>query len=65
LEFSRTAKDYDEGRWTASLDRIDNNKGYIKGNVQWVLKDINKMKNIHTQDYFIELCKLVWEYQNE
>lgn len=44
---------------TASLDRIDNTKGYIEGNVQWVHKDINKMKNTHTQDKFIEWCKLV------
>ncbi|MHA1469847.1 MAG: hypothetical protein ACTSSP_04720 [Candidatus Asgardarchaeia archaeon] len=44
---------------TASLDRVDNTRGYMKGNVQWVHKHINKMKNIHSQDYFIKLCKLV------
>ncbi len=44
---------------TASLDRIDSSKGYIEGNVQWVHKDINKMKNVYDQDYFINLCKLV------
>jgi hypothetical protein len=44
---------------TASLDRKDSEKGYIKGNVQWVHKDINLMKNILTQDRFIELCRLV------
>ena len=44
---------------TASLDRIDNTKGYVAGNVQWVHKDINKMKNVHSQEYFIELCKAV------
>jgi hypothetical protein len=43
----------------ASLDRIDSNKGYIEGNIQWVLKDINFMKSNHNQDYFISLCKLV------
>jgi hypothetical protein len=31
---------------TASLDRIDSNVGYIKGNVQWVHKRINRMKNV-------------------
>lgn len=46
---------------TASLDRIDSSKGYIEGNVQWVHKDINMMKRIYTQDYFIEMCKLVAE----
>jgi hypothetical protein len=44
---------------TASLDRIDSSKGYIKGNVQWVHKHINLMKNRLTQERFIEMCKLV------
>lgn len=44
---------------TASLDRIDNSKGYIKGNVQWLHKDINNMKHTHTEEYFKSLCKLV------
>ena len=44
---------------TASLDRVDNLKGYTIDNVQWVHKEINKMKNTHTQEHFIELCKLV------
>ncbi len=44
---------------TASLDRIDNTKGYIKGNVHWVHKYINKMKNTHSQENFIKICKLV------
>lgn len=41
----------------ASLDRIDSSKGYIEGNVQWVHKDINIMKQSYSQEYFIELCK--------
>lgn len=44
---------------TASLDRIDSSKGYIKDNVQWVHKNINIMKNIFEQNYFISLCKLI------
>jgi len=44
---------------TASLDRIDSKKGYIEGNVQWVHKDINRMKNIYSQEYFIDMCKKV------
>lgn len=44
---------------TASLDRIDSSKGYIVGNIQWVHKDINKMKNILDNNIFIEYCKLV------
>jgi hypothetical protein len=41
---------------TASLDRIDSSKGYIKDNVQWIYKDINPMKMALNEHYFIELC---------
>lgn len=44
---------------TASLDRIDSSKGYIKGNVQWVHKNINIMKRSIDQEEFIALCRLV------
>lgn len=47
---------------TASLDRIDSTKGYTKDNVQWIHKDINRMKNIFEQDYFIKTCRLIGEY---
>ena len=49
---------------TASLDRIDSSKGYIEGNVQWVHKDLNMMKQSFSQEYFIELCKKVTEHEN-
>lgn len=41
---------------TASLDRIDNSKGYVVGNIQWVHKDINFMKGKLTLHRFLELC---------
>lgn len=44
---------------TASLDRIDSLKGYIKGNVQWVHKRVNIMKGNMTQTDFIHICKLI------
>lgn len=44
---------------TASLDRIDSSLGYIKGNVQWLHKDVNMMKRHYTQDYFLDLCKRI------
>jgi hypothetical protein len=44
---------------TASLDRIDSSKGYIEGNVQWVHKDVNKMKNALDQDYFVSMCEKI------
>lgn len=44
---------------TASLDRIDNSKGYEVGNIQWVHKDINMMRGPLPIDKFVELCKLI------
>ena len=44
---------------TASIDRIDSDKGYVVGNVQLVHKDINMAKQQYSQDYFIEMCKAV------
>lgn len=44
---------------TASLDRIDSNKGYIEGNVQWVHKIINTIKWTLNNEEFIKLCSLV------
>lgn len=50
---------------SASLDRIDSNKGYIVGNMQWVHKDVNIMKNAYDVNYFIKLCKLIVENNSE
>ena len=44
---------------TASIDRIDSDKGYVVGNVQLVHKDVNMAKQQYSQDYFIEICKAV------
>lgn len=48
---------------SASLDRIDSTKGYTKDNIQWVHKDINKMKMDITQKEFIKLCKEITKFQ--
>lgn len=48
---------------TASLDRIDSMNGYVVGNVQWVHKDINRMKQHFDEPHFIRLCMTVTEYQ--
>lgn len=50
---------YCTGEQTGSIDRIDNSKGYIEGNVQWVHKQINWMKHKMPQNHFIYLCKQV------
>jgi len=46
-----------------SIDRIDNSKGYIEGNVQWVHKLANLMKNKFTDEEYIEMCEKVAAYQ--
>jgi len=48
---------------TASLDRIDNNKGYTKDNIQWLHKDVNWMKGKFETDRFLELCSLITEHK--
>lgn len=52
-------KDTENGM--VSIDRINNDKGYIKGNIQLLHKDVNFMKWTYTQEYFIKMCKLVAE----
>jgi hypothetical protein len=44
---------------TASLDRIDSNKGYIKGNVQWVHKIVNRMKSNLSDEELIAWSKII------
>lgn len=44
---------------TASLDRIDSDKGYTKDNIQWVHKNVNYMKRSMSHNEFIKFCKLV------
>ena len=46
-------------RTTASLDRINPNLGYTKGNLQWIFRDINFMKWRLQNDEFIKLCILI------
>jgi len=47
---------------TASMDRIDSSKPYTMGNIQWVDKRVNMMKQQYSQKEFIELCKSVASY---
>jgi hypothetical protein len=48
-----------------SLDRIDSNKGYIKGNVQLVCNVINLMKTNSKEIDFLNLCQLVVNNNNK
>jgi hypothetical protein len=48
-----------KGKTTASIDRIDNSKGYIEGNIQIVHKSINIMRGATDVELFKYLCTLV------
>ena len=47
---------------TASLDRINNDMGYVHGNIQWLHKDVNMLKHTKTKDELIKLCNIISEY---
>lgn len=55
----RTPKGNGSNAVSASLDRIDNSKGYVPGNIQWVHKDINWMKGRFNPGRFLTLCRAV------
>ena len=54
-----TKEDYNN---SPSLDRIDNTKGYIKGNVWVISKKANTMKNSATLNELQTFCKNVLRY---
>lgn len=49
---------------TASLDRIDSHQGYFEGNVQWIHKDLNRMKMDMDESRFIEWCHKISAHQS-
>jgi hypothetical protein len=50
---------------SASVDRINNRKGYTLSNIQWVHKYINQMKSSRTDQEFIELCNAVTQHNSK
>ena len=48
---------------TASLDRIDSNKGYFAANCEWVHKKFQQMKMNMPKDDFINYCLEVTNFQ--
>ena len=52
----------DWGVITASLDRKDSNKGYIEDNVQWVHKEVNRLKNNYSLEELLHWSKLLLDY---
>lgn len=56
IVFSSNIKKYEQ---TASLDRIDSKKGYEISNIQWIHKDVNKMKFDLSHERLFELCEMI------
>ena len=50
---------------TASLDRIDNDKGYSKDNCMWVHKEVNRLKSNFPIENLLYWCRRVTEYHND
>lgn len=48
-----------------SLDRIDSSRGYIRGNVQWVTKQVNLMKGVMTIEELLETCSKILNHANQ
>lgn len=44
---------------TASLDRMDNSLGYVEGNVWWVHKSVNRLKNNYSLEELYKWCELL------
>lgn len=61
IEISLGQNQHKKQYQTASIDRINNDKGYILGNIQWVHKDINRMKHAFTQEAFLRYCEAVYK----
>jgi len=59
--FGRNKEKLDNDCYFASLDRIDNNIGYVEGNVRWIAREINYMKWKFSDDVFIHFCKNISE----
>lgn len=50
---------------TASIDRINPKVGYVVGNIQFVHKHINWMKNKFSNEYYLEMCKKVYFWNSD
>lgn len=59
-----SGKRIDRTEHTASLDRIDNTKGYVENNLQWVHKILNGMRRQYSIEEYIKWCTLVANHAN-
>lgn len=47
--------------YIGSIDKIDPDKGYVRGNVQWVSWQLNRAKGEYPLDVLITMCRAVLE----
>jgi hypothetical protein len=59
LEFTRGGSWDGKNPRGATMDRIDNSKGYVRGNIQLVCGLPNVIKGHIDQQTFVDLCKAV------
>lgn len=61
LTLNTHQKQLKDFRYSASLDRIDSSKGYIKGNVQFISTAINYMKStmsdLECKEFLLQISK--------
>ncbi len=50
---------------TASLDRIDSDRGYVIDNIQWVHKRINKLKSDFTEEEFFYWIDKIYQEKHK
>ena len=66
LQFSKNKKEFELYRTTnASLDRINSDLQYEENNVQWVHKDVNRLKGELDNEEFYELCQEAINWRNK
>jgi len=51
--------------YTMSVDRIDNNLGYVKGNVQVITRKANTMKNDATKEQLLAFADWIYKMYGE
>jgi hypothetical protein len=56
LDFSLKSKGNYPHRDFPSVDKMDPKRGYVAGNIAWVVYSINRMKSDLTEGEFISFC---------
>lgn len=50
--------------YSISIDRIDNNIGYVLTNIRLVCKCVNLMRNVLSDSEFLKICKSIVDYNS-